>query len=135
MKSKLFKKVIIGMLMATFLLVPAVNLLNAQSGIVQCDGPDGAGSRECDFDAFIATANKLIEFIIYLAASAAAILIAYAGFLYITAQGDSGKITQAHAIFKNIVIGFVVILLAWLFVKLILDVFETNEAVRGFLIN
>lgn len=124
MKSKILRKILVGLMLAVFLFIPVASLVYAQSGagVVQCDGPEGAGNKTCDFNAFLETANKLIEMIIYLAASGAALLFAYAGFLYITAQGETGKISAAHAIFKNVAVGFIVILLAWLFVKLILDI-------------
>jgi len=44
----------------------------------------------------------------------------YAGYLYLTAVGDTGQISKAHGLFKNAIIGFIIILVAWLLVDFIL---------------
>jgi hypothetical protein len=43
----------------------------------------------------------------------AVMMIMYAGFLYVTARGDSGQITKAHDALKYAVIGAAILLGAW----------------------
>ena len=43
----------------------------------------------------------------------AVLMIMYAGFLYVTAQGDPGQITKAHDALKWAVIGAAILLGAW----------------------
>jgi len=43
----------------------------------------------------------------------AVLMIMYAGYLYVTAQGDPGKITKAHDALKWAVIGAAILLGAW----------------------
>ena len=45
--------------------------------------------------------------------------IVYAGFKYIAARGNSGKITSAHENFKYVIIGTILILSAWVLATLI----------------
>jgi hypothetical protein len=46
----------------------------------------------------------------------AVISFSYAGFLYLTSQGNPGQISKAHGIFKTTAIGFLIVLSAWLIV-------------------
>lgn len=80
--------------------------------------PNGA----CGFNELIAMVNHIIKFIIVdIATPIAAIVFVYAGILLIFSGGDSGKITKAKAMLKNLVIGFVIVLAAWLIVNTILS--------------
>lgn len=49
----------------------------------------------------------------------AVLAIMYAGFLYVTAGGDPGKIKEAHSILKYAVIGSAILLGAWTISKAI----------------
>jgi len=107
---------IFTLVFVSLILVPL--LVNGQERLVDCGRED---PTDCNFQALVATANRIINFIITIAGSFAAILFAYAGFMYLTAQGDTGKISQAHNIFKSVLVGFVVILVAWLIVYTLLN--------------
>ena len=58
----------------------------------------------------------IISFIINLSIPVSAALFIYAGFLYVTAVDDSGKVNKAKDIFKTTFWGFVIILGAWVIV-------------------
>ncbi len=76
----------------------------------------------CGFDELMKLINKVINFLLFtIAMPLAAIIFAYAGFLLITAGGDPAKVTQAKAIIKNLLIGFVIALAAWLIINTILS--------------
>ena len=86
------------------------------AGLVPCDTAEA-----CNFDALIALVNKVINYILLLAIPIAAIMFTYAGFLLVTAGGESaGAKTKAKTIFTNAVWGLIIALAAWLIVKLIL---------------
>ncbi|MFH1402248.1 MAG: hypothetical protein ABIG87_01315 [Patescibacteria group bacterium] len=91
-------------------LVPCKQTLNSK----------GTWDNTCDFAALVQLASNIIDFILKMAGSISAIMFAYAGFLYLSAQGDSGKITTAHKIFKNVALGIFFVVGAWLIVKAIL---------------
>lgn len=91
----------------------AVFVAEAQS-LIPCTGPD------CNFEKFIQLIQNVIDFLLVsIAVPLAMILFAYAGWLYMSASGDPGKITQGHTIFKNVLIGLVIALAAWLVVSTI----------------
>lgn len=77
-------------------------------------------SNKCDFGDIVVGINRIIQVVfIVLAVPLATILFAYAGFLYITAVGDEGKIKSAHRIFLNVLIGLVLMASAWLIISVI----------------
>ena len=78
--------------------------------LVPCKGTD------CDFNALVKLFNRIINFILYVSIPLAAVSFSYAGYLYISASGDTGKIESAHEIFKKVLIGFIFIISAWLIV-------------------
>jgi len=93
----------------------------AHSHIVQCD-------TDCGYNDLIGLIRNIIDFIIMIAVIAAPILFAWAGFLYVTAAGNTGKIQKAHTIFKDVLIGFMIILVAWLVVNTIVGtLLNTDE--------
>src|SRR3989344_7994975 len=85
----------------------------------QANVPPGY-ANPCDFDGIIQLANNIISIGIYLAVLVAVAAFAYAGWLYLTSAGDTGKMKQAHTIFNNAAFGFIFVLAAWLIVTLIL---------------
>jgi len=71
-----------------------------------------------------------MKFLIFISIPIATLLFSYAGFLYVTAGGNTGKIQKAHDIFKDVAVGFLIVLSAWLIVNtivspLISDNYET----------
>ncbi len=74
----------------------------------------------CDFDYVITLINNIITFLLfYLAGPLAAIAICYAGGQLIFSGGSSEKITKAKKIIKNVVVGYIIALAAWLIIKTI----------------
>ncbi|KKT75505.1 MAG: hypothetical protein UW71_C0002G0005 [Parcubacteria group bacterium GW2011_GWB1_44_7] len=92
--------------------------------VVPCDG---STAKPCDFNALIVLANNIISIAIYLAILVAVAMFAYAGFLYLTSAGDTGKMKQAHTIFTNAAVGFIFVLAAWLIITLILSALASRE--------
>ncbi len=74
----------------------------------------------CDFDDAVAMINGIINWIIGIAGIIFTITLIYAGFLYLTSGDDSGKRGKANSMLWNTVIGFVIILTAWLIVYTLL---------------
>jgi len=84
--------------------------------LVPCEGVNANGKDDCDFNALMTLFNRVISFIFYVSIPLAAISFSYAGYLYLSAAGNTGQIEKAHEIFKKVLIGFVFILSAWLIV-------------------
>lgn len=83
--------------------------------LVPCNGVD------CDFNSLMTLINRVMNFIVYLSIPLAAISISYAGYLYISAYGDTGKIEDAHKIFGSVLKGFAFVLAGWLIVYTIMS--------------
>lgn len=84
-----------------------------EGGIV----PTECQTGQCGFSQLVTMINTIGKWSMLLTTTAATIMFVYAGFLYITAQGDQNKVKQATTIFRNVAVGFVIILTAYLVVK------------------
>ena len=136
------KIIIIGLLVVSLIPLLSFAEIGANGGDIPASGTKGtglggglvvcygvSGKDACDSWAdLINSIEALIKFTFRLAVVAATISIAYAGFLFLTSQGDSGKIKQAKDIFGKVVWGFIIMLTAYLLVKLILDTLVSNKA-------
>lgn len=92
-----------------------------EGGIVPCEGLD------CQFCHLAKLGQNLFNTIIYLATFIAVLLFLWAGIKYITAGGNPSQISQAHSIFGNVLIGFILLLVAWFIVDLIMTTFLSKE--------
>lgn len=90
---------------------------NAQLAPSDCGN---SGQRECGWGDMLSFINRIIKFIIYFSSTLAVLAFCYAGFLYLTAFGEMGKVEEAHNIFRTTIIGMIIIMLAWLIVATII---------------
>ena len=74
-------------------------------------------NADCGFNDLITLIKNIVDFLILITAPIAAIMFCYAGFLYVTAGGDTGQIGKAHKVFWTVLVGFLIVLSAWLIVK------------------
>lgn len=123
--------IVVLLLAAAFTAAPDVFAQGANQGttppsyLVPCTGLD------CQACHLATLAQRLIRFLIIIAVPIAALLFAYAGFLYFSSGGSSGNIVKAKGIFLNAFIGFVVALASFLIVEVILNTLVSDKAVRG----
>lgn len=82
-------------------------------------GP-GKKGRICTFSDLMSLIARVIDYIFVLILPIAAIIFAYAGYLYITSGGNAEKRTAAKKAMTYLVVGVVVIMMAWLLVKTLL---------------
>ncbi len=107
----------IGVYAFATLLFPT--FVEAQGLVPACGVPDTGGY--CELCHVVGLIDNVIDFIIIdLSWPVAAILFAYAGFLYLTSAGNPGQITKARSIFGDVAIGFIIILVAWLVVDTVM---------------
>ena len=76
---------------------------------------------ECDLCAFGQLIQNIINFLIGLSVPVAALLFAVAGILYFSSRGSPEQIIRATKIFKSVLIGFGIILAAYLLVQVIMQ--------------
>lgn len=93
--------------------------MNASQGLGVILHNCGAKPGGCGWTDLVALANVIITYLLYLSVMLAALSFAYAGWLYLTAGGDSGKVGKAHAIFWKVLMGFLIACMAWLIVSFI----------------
>ncbi|HSE35566.1 MAG TPA: pilin [Candidatus Paceibacterota bacterium] len=113
------------------LALPIAALAGAPTGLVPCGTTVSGGmtTNMCDFDGLVTLAQNVINFLIFkFSAPLAAIMFVYAGILYLTAAGNEGKVSRAHNIFWDVLLGFCVILAAWLIINFILNFFVGSSA-------
>jgi riboflavin transporter FmnP len=78
---------------------------------------------------FITLIQNVLKYLIYtIATPIAAIMFAYAGYLYMTAGDEMGNIKKAHDIFVSVLWGFGVMLIAWALVWFIITFFTGDNS-------
>lgn len=86
-----------------------------ENGLIACTGVD------CNFNSFIETINRVINFlIVFIAFPVVAIVVAWAGVKLILSGGNESAKSYAKEVLRKVLIGFIVALLCWSIVKLIL---------------
>src|SRR3990172_5323270 len=96
----------------TWAAVPVVALA---AGLVPC-----LGAADCNLCTFGKLIQNVINFAIGLSIPVAAILFAYAGWLYFSNRENMAQIEKAHKIFSSVLMGFAIAVAGWLIVKTIL---------------
>ena len=111
----LFSSVVLAFLVSTTpAFVLAASVTAAPSGaIVPCN-------VGCGWNDLIQLGQNVMVWAIYFVGLASVVSITYAGWLYLSANGNSGQIGKAHAVFGKVITGIIITLAAWLIVKSIL---------------
>ena len=78
--------------------------------------PDNYGSCE-----FVSLINNVVRFLIGIASVFATIIFVYAGYLLVVSQGNPSNIEKAKGHFLNVLIGYIILLAAFLIVNTILS--------------
>lgn len=100
----------------SFVLAPSLVFAQGQNTSISII-PESCRTGACDFNELIQVINNLGNIAMILTTTVATVMFVYAGFMYITSQGDPNKVKGATTLFRNVVIGFVIILAAYLLVK------------------
>jgi hypothetical protein len=73
--------------------------------------------------------NKLMSFLIPIAAIILIFVLIAGGYDYLTSQGEAGKIKSAHAKFTAGLIGFTILIISYFLVKLIAFIFGLQAGI------
>lgn len=85
------------------------------------DAKNGGFSDPCDFNMVMNLINHGITYLLFVIATPmCALIIAYAGWLYITSSSSEENKGKAKKILTNVVIGYIIALAAWIIVKAIM---------------
>jgi|GEM_PF-900499 len=87
-------------------------------GIVPCDGV----IEQCQACHFIQLGNNLLRWIIGIMASIIALVFVFGGLKMVMSAGDTHAVSEARGMMTNAIVGFVILLAAWLIVDTVLKV-------------
>jgi hypothetical protein len=131
MKHILLFGMMVGLMFApmTMISVDGLSVLSADAaGLVPCDG---SAENPCNACAFTLMANNLIQFLFTLLTLGAVLMIVYAGFQMVVSQGDPGAWSKAKGMLTSIIIGFIIILSAWLVVDTVIKTLVDSSTGLG----
>ena len=118
-------------LLCLALLIPFFAVAAELPTIVPEDCRGANAARDCGVCDIAQLAQNALNAGIYIAIFLSAILFAWAGWKYVTAGGESGKVKSAREIFTNVLIGLIIILAGWLVVDTIMKTFVSESATLG----
>lgn len=90
---------------------PSVTLAVDPGGLVTCSGPE-----DCNFCTFIQMVSVIISWLFGFLVLVAVLLIVFAGFKLVVSAGNPSAMTAAKGMISNVIIGFVIVMAAWLIV-------------------
>ncbi len=93
------------------------------AGIVPCGGTGQTMCRACDF---VAMAQKIMEWFVLVSASIVALMFAFGGMKMVMSAGNTGAVSEGKEMMTNSVIGFLILLGAWLIINTVLMTFTNN---------
>ncbi len=111
---------ILTLLILPFFFIPETSFA---APLVPCNGPD------CGTCELVKLGNNIITWLVSVMAVICALVIVFAGFKMVTSAGNSGEITKAKEMIANTLIGFIILLAAWLIVDTIMKMFVNTSVV------
>ncbi len=102
-------------LLALPLLSPQI-AFGADPGLVTC-GYDGI---DCNFCTFVEMVDRIIDFLFIILTLVAVAVMMFAGFTLVLSQGNTEARSKATGMLTNVVVGFVMVMAAWLIVDTIM---------------
>lgn len=123
-KRKIQSIIIIFFTIFTLSLIPIITIAGSETPFVDCEEPD-----ECDFKKLGETLDKVMTWIVELSVMIGTALICIAGFQYLTAAGNMSKISKAHTMISQAMVGMFIALAAWLIIKALLNTLDYNPDV------
>jgi hypothetical protein len=103
---------------------------SATQPLVHCGGPPP--QAPCEAKDISILIQSILNLVFMFAGFIVAAMFMYAGFLLLTSQGNPGQISKAKNIFKRVVMGFVIMFLAYITVKNLLTHIGAEEFISIF---
>lgn len=117
------KKTLVVCFLLGLILVPAFVYAQGTVGI-PCDGVE----VPCKFEHFMQLISNVLNFLILLSIPLGTLAFAWAGWLMLMSEGNPSKKEDAKEIFKNVGIGLILMLTAWLIVNTIMSALVDDDA-------
>ena len=103
-------------LVAVLLVAP---LVAGARGLVPCGG---YGEEECGLKHIFIGINGIVQFLLMIGVFYGILMVSLAGFKLVMSQGNEGAVEEAKTRMTNVIIGFVIMLTAYLIVSTVLNV-------------
>lgn len=103
-----------------------VDSYTGNSGIVICQ-------ENCGWNDLIILVNRIVNWLVAFLSVVAVIVMVVAGFKMVTSGGDVAAWSSAKSMFTNVVIGFILVLAAWLIVDTVLSMLTTCGGINQWL--
>lgn len=94
--------------------MPQVTVAQSPAGLVTCGY--AKDSYDCNFCTFMSMVDKIITFVFTLMVMGAVLMLVYAGFKLVVSQGNEHAMQETKGMISNVIIGFVIVMSAWLIV-------------------
>lgn len=115
------KRKTLFLLIAILAVTPVVA---AAAGLVPCGGP---GEPACQMCYFVTLMDKIIGWLVAILSVIVSIVIVVAGLKMVTSSGNVSAKEDAKRLVTNAIIGFIIVLAAWLLVDIIMRMLLTGE--------
>ena len=109
--------VIIWMPLASFAQTGA----GSDSDLVTCSGPD------CNFCTAVDMVDNIVDLLFAFLSIAAVLVIVFAGFKLVVSAGNPSAMSAAKSMITNVVVGFIIVLSAWLIVDTVMKALISDE--------
>lgn len=121
--KKIFKnKKILLLFVSLSVLLPVFTFAQEKGLVPECTRPGG-----CGFAEFVQLINNVVSFLVKISIPISAGVIAWAGFNMIMDGGNSTKRRESIEMIKKVIIGFVIMLAAWIIVSTLLDALLSSQ--------
>ena len=119
--NKKFFAILSALVLLFIFILPVISLAeNIYTPLIRCGLPSGQYNKPCNFNEFVGLINRIINWIISMAGVIFTISFVYGGFLYVTSGEKPANRDKAKNLLWSTLMGFVIILVAWLVVYTLL---------------
>ena len=120
------KRTLVHFFVFLLLVLPTVSFAQDE-GLVPCGGE---GDPECQACHVVQLAQNILTWVINIMASIIALIFVIGGIKMVMSAGDTGAVKQARKMITNSVIGFIILLTAWLIMDTVLKTFVNEDALK-----
>ncbi len=113
------RQYVLVVLLLVAVLAPSVVFGAGMETIVNCGGP---GQQACNICNLADLAQNILNDAIFIAVFLSAFLFAWAGIKMLMAPASSSQVSSAKNLFNNVLIGFIIILAAWLVINTLMNI-------------
>ena len=125
------RRVGVLVVLCILLAIAFLPLFSHAQGIPKQIVPETCTGVNCSCDDLVKLASNVLNYGIFISVFMSALLFAWAGFRYLTQVASPEGKNQAKEILRNVVIGLVMIIAAWLIVDTLLKTLQKNVQGNG----